>query len=56
MLEGTLHNLRSAHIDTRATCLGGGFAYSIRSDVAGLLTLSDGRQIPLHNGLNTGTV
>ncbi|HEY7812848.1 MAG TPA: hypothetical protein VIC62_06390, partial [Nakamurella sp.] len=56
MLEGTLHNLRSAHIDTRATCLGGGFAYSIQSDAAGVLTLSDGRQIPLHDGLNTGSV
>ena len=56
MLEGSLHNLKSAHIDTRATCLGGGFAYSIQSDAAGVLTLSDGRQIPLHDGLNTGTV
>jgi dienelactone hydrolase len=47
-IEGTLKNVASLSIDTRATCLGDGpVAYKITTDGPATLTLSDGRAVRL---------
>jgi hypothetical protein len=40
----------------RRACLTGAFAYTISTDAATSLTLSDGRVLNLAAGTNTGTV
>lgn len=55
LLEGTLSNVTSERIDLARSCLSGDFPYRITSNVPAVLHLSDGRDIPLSPGLNTGT-
>ena len=55
-LEGTLGNLASLAIDTAASCLATGTAYSLTSDGAATLHFSDGRVLTLAAGLNEGTL
>lgn len=55
LLEGTLANITSLRVDLPRACLAGNFAYRITSGVPAVLHLSDGRDIPLSPGVNTGT-
>lgn len=55
LLEGTLSNVASLVLDLDATCLRSGFDYSITSDGPAVLRLPDGTEVPLVDGLNSGT-
>ena len=56
LLEGTLSNVTSLRIDLPRACLGGDFAYRVTSAQPAVLTLSDGRTIPLVAGVNAGRI
>jgi len=55
-IEGTLVNVASLTIDARRSCLSRGAVYSISSDRAAVVHLSDGSDVSLQPGLNTGVV
>jgi len=56
LLEGTLRNVKSLRIDLRGACLSRGATYRVDSDGPTVLALSDGRQVRLHKGVNSGTL
>ncbi|MDQ6648880.1 MAG: hypothetical protein M3Z02_01975 [Actinomycetota bacterium] len=53
-LEGTLVNVASLTIDARRSCLAKGAAYSITTDRPAVLHLSDGTDVVLQAGPNSG--
>lgn len=56
LLTGTVTNVDTLSVDSQRTCLSGDVTYRIVSDGPTVLTLSDGRQIVLREGINTGTL
>ncbi|MCK0153789.1 hypothetical protein MWU49_08750 [Alcanivorax sp. S6407] len=55
-LSGSLENVFRLTVDVQDSCLAGSLHYDIHSDGAATITLSDGRQIALVSGNNSGTL